>query len=132
MSASLKTPTMKSVLVIDDDPVMCSVVQRVLEGDGFAVAAAGDAQSGLSRFGELNPDLVIVDILMPGKEGIATILELREANPDTRIMAMTGGGNFAAGDVLRIAELLGADNSLKKPFAPAKLLAMVRSCLAAA
>jgi CheY-like chemotaxis protein len=67
MSASFKTPTMKSVLVIDDDPVMCSVVQRVLEGDGFAVAAAGDAQTGLSRFGELNPDLVIVDILMPGK-----------------------------------------------------------------
>src|SRR5271156_2747059 len=131
MSASLKTPTMKSVLVIDDDPVMCSVVQRVLEGDGFAVAAAGDAQSGLSRFGELNPALVIVDILMPGKEGIATILELREADPDARILAMTGGGNFAASDVLRIAELLGADNSLKKPFEPAMLLATVRRCLAA-
>jgi DNA-binding response OmpR family regulator len=122
---------MKSVLVIDDDPVVCSVVQRVLERDGFTVASAGDAQSGLSRFAELNPDLVIVDILMPGKEGIATILELRETNPDARILAITGGGNFAAGDVLRIAELLGADNSLKKPFAPAKLLATVRSCLAA-
>lgn len=122
---------MKSVLVIDDDPVVCSVVQRVLERHGFTVASAGDAQSGLSRFAELNPDLVIVDILMPGKEGIATILELREANPEARILAITGGGNFAAGDVLRIAELLGADNSLKKPFAPAKLLATVRSCLAA-
>jgi DNA-binding response OmpR family regulator len=122
---------MNSVLVIDDDPVVCAIVQRVLEGDGFTVSAAGDAQTGLSRFAELNPDLVIVDILMPGKEGIATILELREANPEARILAMTGGGNFAASEVLRVAELVGADNSLEKPFAPAKLLSTVKRCLAA-
>ena len=122
---------MNSVLVIDDDPVVCAVVQRVLEGGGFSVAEAGDAQSGRSRFAELNPDLVIVDILMPGKEGIATILELRESNPDARILAMTGGGSFAAGEVLRIAELVGADNSLQKPFAPGELLATVQRCLAA-
>ena len=122
---------MNSILVIDDDPVFCTVVQCILEGDGYRVCVAGDAQTGISRFGELNPDLVIVDILMPGKEGMATILELREADPDTRILAITGGGNFAAGDVLRIAELLGADNSLKKPFEPAALLATVKRCLAA-
>jgi DNA-binding response OmpR family regulator len=119
-----------SVLVIDDDPVVCAVVEHVLEGEGYSVTSAADAQTGISRFTELNPDLVIVDILMPGKEGMATILELREANPDSRILAMTGGGNFAADDVLRIAELLGADNSLKKPFEPAGLLAKVRRCLA--
>jgi DNA-binding response OmpR family regulator len=122
---------MNSVLVIDDDPVVCAVVAGVLESDGYSVTSAGDAQTGISRYGELSPDLVIVDILMPGKEGIATILELREANPEARILAMTGGGNFAASDVLRIAELLGADNSLKKPFEPAVLLATVRRCLAA-
>jgi len=123
---------MNSVLVIDDDPVFCRVVEGILENDGYAVGSVGDAQSGISRFGETQPDLVIVDILMPGKEGIATILELREANPDARILAMTGGGNFAAGDVLRIAELLGADNSLKKPFEPAVLLDTVKRCLATA
>jgi DNA-binding response OmpR family regulator len=122
---------MNSVLVIDDDPVVCAVIERVLEGDGFSVTSAGDAQTGISRFTEMNPDLVIVDILMPGKEGMATILELREAKPDARILAITGGGNFAAGDVLRIAELLGADNSLKKPFEPSALLAVVRRCLVA-
>jgi DNA-binding response OmpR family regulator len=122
---------MQSVLVIDDDPVMCAVIERILESEGFSVTSAGDAQTGLSRFAELNPDLVIVDILMPGKEGMATILELREANPEAHILAITGGGNFAAGDVLRIAELLGADNSLKKPFEPAALVATVRRCLAA-
>jgi DNA-binding response OmpR family regulator len=122
---------MKSVLVIDDDPVICAVVQGVLEQDGFCVATAGDAQSGLDRFAELEPDLVIVDILMPGKEGIATILEMREQSPGARILAMTGGGSFAAGEVLRIAELIGADNSLKKPFAPVELLDTVRRCLAA-
>jgi two-component system, chemotaxis family, chemotaxis protein CheY len=122
---------MNSVLVIDDDPVFCRVVEGILEKDGYEVTTAGDAQTGISRFGELSPDLVIVDILMPGKEGMATILELREANPDARILAITGGGNFAAHDVLRIAELLGADNSLKKPFEPVALLATVKRCLAA-
>jgi two-component system chemotaxis response regulator CheY len=121
---------MSLVLVIDDDPVMCIVVRRVLECRGFEVSTACDGHSGLSRFAELNPDLVIVDILMPGKEGIATILEMRETQPKARILAMTGGGSFAAGDVLRIAELVGADNSLKKPFAPADLIATVERCLA--
>jgi DNA-binding response OmpR family regulator len=121
---------MNSVLVIDDDPVFCTVVERILEGAGYSVTSAGDAQTGISRFAEMNPDLVIVDILMPGKEGMATILELRETSPDMPILAITGGGNFAAGDVLRIAELLGADNSLKKPFEPAALLATVRRGLA--
>lgn len=121
---------MSSILVIDDDPVVCAVVEGVLESEGFVVCSAGDAQAGLDRFAELNPDLVIVDILLPGKEGIATILELRAANPDARILAITGGGSFAAGDVLRIAELLGADNSLKKPFQPAELVATVKRCLA--
>ena len=122
---------MDSVLVIDDDPVFCRLVQRTLENAGYAVDLAGDAQTGISRFGELAPDLVIVDILMPGKGGIATILELRQAKPDARILAISGGGNFAAADVLRIAELLGADNSLKKPFQPAALLNAVEYCLAA-
>ena len=122
---------MNSVLVIDDDPVFCQLVKGMLESAGYAVDLAGDAQTGISRFGELDPDLVIVDLLMPGKEGIATILELREAKPDARILAMTGGGNFAAADVLRIAELLGADNSLKKPFRPGVLLNTVERCLAA-
>jgi len=68
---------------------------------------------------------------MPGKEGIATILEMRETYPEARILAMTGGGNFIAGDVLRIAELVGADSSIQKPFAPAALLSSVKRCLAA-
>jgi DNA-binding response OmpR family regulator len=131
MNATSEARQMNSVLVIDDDPVFCNVIEGILENDGYAVVTAGDAQTGISRFDELNPDLVIVDILMPGKEGMATILELREANPDARILAITGGGNFAAGDVLRIAELLGADNSLKKPFEPSALLTTVRRCLAA-
>jgi two-component system chemotaxis response regulator CheY len=122
---------MSLVLVIDDDPAVCLVMRHLLERHGFEVSTASDGQSGLSRFAELNPDLVIVDILMPGKEGMATILEMREAQPEARILAMTGGGSFAANEVLRIAELIGADNSLSKPFAPAELISTVERCLAA-
>jgi DNA-binding response OmpR family regulator len=120
---------MNSVLVIDDDPVIRAVVQRVLEGEGFAVATAADAQTGLSRYAELRPDLVIVDILMPGKEGIATILDLRDTDPQAQILAMTGGGNFVAAELLRIAALIGADNTLEKPFHPEELLSTVKRCL---
>jgi DNA-binding response OmpR family regulator len=122
---------MNSILVIDDDPVVCEVMRQVLEHDGYRVATAGDGQSGLCDYAQLNPDVVIVDILMPGKEGIATILELREGDPDARIIAMTGGGGFNSVEVLRIAELVGADNSLAKPFRPAELVASVKRCLAA-
>ena len=90
---------MSLVLVIDDDPAVCLVMQHVLERHGFEVSIAFDGQSGLSRFAELNPDLAIVDILMPGKEGMATIMEMREAQPDARILAMTGGGTFAANEI---------------------------------
>jgi DNA-binding response OmpR family regulator len=121
---------MRSVLVIDDDPVICQLMRRVLERRGYDVAIASDGQSGLGRFAQLQPELVIIDILMPGKEGIATILELRETNPDARILAITGGGSFNSGEVLRIAELVGADNSLEKPFRPAELVASVKRCLA--
>ena len=86
---------MSSVLVIDDDPAICPlVIQQVLQRRGAGGRPPATGSQGLQRFAELNPDLVIVDILMPGKEGIATILEMREAQPEALILAMTGGGSF--------------------------------------
>jgi DNA-binding NarL/FixJ family response regulator len=68
-------------------------------------------------------------MLMPGKEGAATIIEIREARPEARILAISGGGSFVATEILRLAEPVGADAAIQKPFSTAELLAAIDRCL---
>ncbi len=118
-----------SVLVVDDQADLRRAIRRVLERAGFAVSEAGDGRAAARMFRRLGPDLVLLDILMPRHEGIEAIVEIRETCPGARILAMSGGGNFDAGEVLRLAELLGATGTLRKPFGNAELLAAIRRCL---
>ncbi len=124
---------MSSVLLIDDNSAARKAIGHALARAGHAVTTARDGQEGARLFRELGPELVVVDMLMPGKEGIATILDIRAASPDARILAISGGGDggFVADDILRIAELLGADGAIRKPFKTAELLAAVARCLGA-
>lgn len=117
---------MADILVIDDEPLVRKTVRMTLERDGHAIAEAENGVAGLRRCAEQAFDLVISDILMPGKEGIETIRELRAAYPALRILAMSGGGRTAHADFLTIASKLGANETLKKPFEPALLLEKVR------
>jgi DNA-binding response OmpR family regulator len=115
------------ILVIDDDPVARVTIQTILEEEGYSVTCAEDGRRGLAAFRESRPDLVVTDIVMPGKEGIETILELRSIWPDGPIIAISGGGRIGKGDFLKMAKTCGADAVLAKPFEPAELLALVRS-----
>jgi two-component system, chemotaxis family, chemotaxis protein CheY len=121
---------MSSILLIDDNPEARTAMHRALGRAGYAVTTARDGIEGGRLFREIGPDLVIVDMVMPHKEGVATILDIRAAAPEARILAVSGGGGFVAGDILRIAELLGADATIEKPFSTAVLLAAVRRSLA--
>lgn len=107
---------MASVLVIDDDPAMRSTLRRILERDGHEVHEAEDGERGLRAFRAQPVDVVITDVIMPGKEGIETILELREEAPGVRILVISGGGTMKAETVLDDATAIGADASLAKPF----------------
>src|ERR1700693_779947 len=97
------------VLVIDDDPVARMTVRAILEDEGYSVTCAEDGRRGLEAFRKLRPDLVVTDIVMPEKEGIETILELRSIWPRGPIIAISGGGRTGNTDYLRLAQGMGAN-----------------------
>lgn len=122
----------KAILVIDDEELIRVQVSSALEQEGFVVHEAANGNEGLTQIELSVPDLVITDILMPDKEGIETILDLRRRYPSIRIIAISGGGRMGNKDFLRTAKHLGADRTLAKPFALGELLKLVREVLAEA
>lgn len=104
------------VLVIDDDDAMRSTIRRILERDGHEVHEARNGSEGLRVFREEPAEVVVTDLIMPDKEGIETIVELRAEAPAVRILAISEGGISLAEDALDDAVALGADASLPKPF----------------
>jgi len=123
---------MANVLVIDDDPVTRTVVCAVLESAGHTVSEADNGHTGLAMFYANSPDLVITDILMPGKDGIETIRELRSTNPEIKIIALSGDVRFDGPGILEAAHLLGADEVIEKPFRNDELMRIVEQVLACA
>lgn len=119
------------ILVIDDDPMVRRALRRILESAGYQVALAEDGVDGLQMFHSLSPSLVICDIIMPEKEGMETIIDMRKSAKDCRIIAISGGGRIGNRDLLALAEKLGANATLGKPFDPTTLVDVVRRELAA-
>ena len=122
---------MAKILVIDDDPLVRNTVARVLRHRGYAAILAEDGHKGLKLFQSEAPDLVITDIIMPDREGIETIREMRAARPEVKIIAISGGGRLRNLDLLAMAGKLGADEIVAKPFDAAELVAPVLRCLGA-
>jgi DNA-binding response OmpR family regulator len=121
---------MGKILVIDDDPGFRRMVSLTLTRASHEVIEAEDGNKGVRLFKTDQPDLVISDIVMPEKEGIETILEIRVLSPDVPIIAMSGGGANIGLQYLGVAGKLGANEVLLKPFRPADLLNLVNRMLA--
>ena len=119
----------KRVLVIDDEDSVRAMVEAALSHAGYTVLCAENGAEGLKVLDSQKFDLVITDILMPEKEGVETIVEIRQKTPDLRIIAMSGGGRVHNMEPLKIAGGIGADVLLPKPFDRAKLLGVVKSVL---
>ncbi len=117
------------VLVVDDDPGMLDFVRDALSPHGFDVMPAGGGEQGLKIARREPVDLVIVDILMPGKDGLETIMELRRTQIFAKLIAMSGGGSFQLANALDWAEKMGAQRTLRKPFTSEELLRVVRETL---
>ncbi len=114
---------MARILIIDDELPMRSLIRLILEQSGHDVADAQDGDEGIKLQKAQPADLVITDLIMPEKEGFETIMELKTDFPDTKIIAISGGGQFLdKDDFLRIANKLGADYTLAKPFERKDLL----------
>lgn len=111
------------VCAIDDDPLMLEHLSEMLTAMGFEVVTARDVDTGLALMRAQQSDAAVVDILMPDRDGLNFILEARRERPDLRIVAITGGGRLGAGPILRMADGLGADATLVKPFSAGELSA---------
>jgi DNA-binding response OmpR family regulator len=111
------------ILVIDDDLLLLRTISRILDGEGHEVLTASEGTRGMTLFNRENPDLVITDVVMPGQEGLETILTLRRDENPVKIIAMSGSD----AELLDIARLIGADAVIEKPFRAQELLARVRA-----
>ncbi|HEY7490086.1 MAG TPA: response regulator [Candidatus Tectomicrobia bacterium] len=120
---------MARILVIDDEDQSRQMLQQALERAGYEVTTARDGSEGLRRFREAPTDLVITDILMPEKEGLETIMDLRREFPAVKIIAVSGGGRTGSLNFLDIAKRLGARRTLQKPFGLREMLAVVHELL---
>ena len=113
------------VLVIDDDPTLAEVVERYLEREGFTVEVRADGEQGLDRALSWLPDLVVLDLMLPGLDGLEVCRRLRDVAPIPVVMLTA-----RASEDDRVAGLeLGADDYLPKPFSPRELTARVKAVL---
>ncbi len=123
---------MARVLVIEDDRLYQELMRTTLSAAGHETVVACDGEVGSAAFRASAFDLVVTDLVMPEKEGMETIRELRAIRPDVPIIAVSGGipGYGAGGvDYLAIAAHFGAMATLQKPFRPAEFAALVDSVL---
>lgn len=120
---------MARILIIDDEDQSRDMLSQVLSRAGYDVSTARDGNEGIELFRAVVADLIITDILMPGKEGLETIMELRRDFPEVKIVAMSGGGRTGNLNFLDIAERLGAQRTLQKPFHLQEVLQVVQEVL---
>jgi len=116
------------ILLIDDNATERALARKILEGGGYAVREAADGAEGLASFREAQPDLVLCDLMMPGKNGFDTVRELRALEPTARIVAISGV-LFVVADHDTLRESLGLAGVVEKPFRPVRLLQAVREAL---
>ncbi|HDP99280.1 MAG TPA: response regulator [bacterium] len=120
---------MKRILIIDDDDQFREMLCAMLEKEGFQVEEAADGDIGIELQRKRPFDLILTDIIMPNKEGIGTIIDLRHDFPDVKIIAISGGGRIVPNNYLDVAEKLGAHRTLSKPFERKELISVIRELI---
>jgi len=121
---------MVRILVIDDEEQIRTVLVESLEHEGYQVMDAPNGKVGMELIREEPFDLVVTDIVMPEKEGIEIIVELRQYFPETNVIAISGGArNLKADVVLKTAKILGVHCTLFKPFGIDEFLKTVKTCI---
>ena len=118
------------ILVIEDDAVLRRGLSNVLGRLGCVVLEADNGIKGMTLFKQHTPDVIITDILMPEKEGLETIREMRKENAAVRIIAISAGSPMYKMQFLELAEKFGASYTFNKPVNPDELISAVRTLLA--
>jgi CheY-like chemotaxis protein len=107
---------MPRILVVDDAPECRQVLRAALEQMHHEVHEASSGHDAVSLYSEVCPALVLLDMLMPDKDGLETLMELRALHNKARIVVMSDGGSINIEPVFAVASVLGATSVLKKPF----------------
>jgi two-component system response regulator ResD len=114
------------VLVVDDEPIVREILERYLHRGGFDVATASDGQAALDSFEANEPDLIVLDLMLPGIDGLEVFRRIRKRRRGTGVIMLTARG----GETDRVVGLdLGADDYVAKPFSPREIVARARAVL---
>lgn len=120
---------MAKILLVDDDPLVRDSLTFALQDAGHDVVPAGNGYEGLAALERDAFDLVVLDILMPEREGIETIRDIRKTWKTLPVLAISGGDKTGWTDFLRMASTLGASDTLAKPFTATELVARIARLL---
>ena len=120
---------MARILLIDDDDSVRTMLRRMLAHFGHTVIEARNGKEGLALLPVANADVVITDIVMPEKDGLEVLMELRNLQSSVKIIVISGGGRLDTGQYLHVAKLMGAAKVLAKPFSNEALLASINELL---
>jgi CheY-like chemotaxis protein len=120
---------MALILIIDDEPQIRSMLKLMLERDGYEVAEAPDGVEGIRIYRQNPADLIITDLIMPNKDGIGVIIDLKKEFPNVKIIAMSGGGLNKPEGYLKGAKKLGAACTLTKPIDRGEMLKAIKDVL---
>jgi len=120
---------MPNILIIDDDNQFRTMLRKMVERNGYEVIEASDGKEGIELYRKNPTDLIITDLIMPEKDGIETIQELKKDFPDIKIIAISGGGRLGPQDYLHLAKMLGAQRTLTKPIELTELLKTIEELL---
>jgi len=121
---------MKTILIVDDEPSVRFMIKEMIEPVGYEVIEAGDGAEAYNICNNNALDLIVSDIVMPEKNGIDLIIQLKKEFPSIPVIAISGGGGVAGHyDYLEIAKLVGANNILKKPFSAKEICAHIENAL---
>ncbi len=121
---------MPKILLVDDDDAFRAMLRLTLMKLGHVVREACHGREALELYAKEPADLVLTDIVMPEQEGLETIYTLRHTYPNSKIVAMSGGGRMDAHDYLKIAKATGAHRVLAKPFPKEELAQAINEALA--
>ncbi len=121
---------METILIIDDCGPFREMLRDILADAGFIVVEADNGLDAVGLYRKNEASLAIVDLIIPEKEGIETLSELRQAFPDARLIAISGGGCLGAQEFLNKAREAGVSHTFSKPFDLNEMVGTVRNLLA--
>jgi DNA-binding response OmpR family regulator len=119
----------KRILIIDDDQDLTSSLMEIMLEEGYEVDIANNGREGIRKQSQNPYNLIITDIIMPEEDGLEVIMWVKKTDPNTKLIAISGGGYFDSREYLIMAKELGASVILCKPFEISTLVASVKKLL---